>query len=274
MAYVDLHIHSTYSDGTFTPEEIVRRAVEAGVGAISVTDHDAIEGTLRAEPLARAAGLLYVRGVEIDTLWEGRDVHMLAYGADFEDERLLSIIREARERMDAMSDRLLARMLPDFPMLDAGEYAAFRRDPSLGGWKMLNYLLKKGVTRAMTDGMRFYARYGVTYASAGFRPAGEVAAAIRAAGGRAVLAHPGLTLSGEGNFPRALERLADEGVDGVECYYPAHTRDVEQICLSLCARRKLLPTAGSDCHGDFQDTQIGQTRTAMGKVPLELLGAS
>ena len=210
MAYVDLHIHSTYSDGTFTPEEIVRRAVEAGVGAISVTDHDAIEGTLRAEPLARAAGLLYVRGVEIDTLWEGRDVHMLAYKADFEDERLLSIIREARERMDEMSDRLLARMLPDFPMLDAGEYAAFRRDPSLGGWKMLNYLLKKGVTRAMTDGMRFYARYGVTYASAGFRPAGEVAAAIRAAGGRAVLAHPGLTLSGEGNFPRALERLVDE----------------------------------------------------------------
>lgn len=274
MAYVDLHIHSTCSDGTFTPEEIVRRAVEAGVGAISVTDHDAIEGTLRAEPLARAAGLLYVRGVEIDTLWEGRDVHMLAYKADFEDERLLSIIREARERMDAMSDRLLARMLPDFPMLDAGEYAAFERDSSLGGWKMLDYLLKKGVTRAMTDGMRFYARYGVTYADAGFRPAAEVVAAIRAAGGRAVLAHPGLTLSGVENFPRALERLADVGVDGVECYYPAHTRDVEQICLSLCARRGLLPTAGSDCHGAFQNTQIGQTRTAMDKVALELLGAS
>ena len=69
MRYADLHIHSTCSDGTL---------------AISVTDHDAVEGTLRAEPLARAAGLLYVHGVEIDTLWEGRDVHVLAYGADFE----------------------------------------------------------------------------------------------------------------------------------------------------------------------------------------------
>ena len=82
MAYADLHIHSTVSDGTLTPEEIVRLCRENGVGALSVTDHDAVEGTLSAAPLARAAGLLYVCGAEIDTLWEGRDVHVLCYGAD------------------------------------------------------------------------------------------------------------------------------------------------------------------------------------------------
>lgn len=179
MAYADLHIHSTVSDGTLTPEEIVRLCRENGVGALSVTDHDAVEGTLRAAPLARAAGLLYVCGVEIDTLWEGRDVHVLCYGADFTNAALLSCIREARARMDKMSDTLLTRMLGDFPALSAGEYAAFERDAALGGWKMLHYLMFKGVTRSMTDGMRFYAQYGVTYAEAGFLPTAEAARSAR-----------------------------------------------------------------------------------------------
>ena len=197
MAYADLHIHSTASDGTLSPEEIVRLCVENGVGALSVTDHDAVEGTLRAAPeavedafevlqveehrhtshgeqrrradegrhlgaapLARAAGLVYISGVEIDSLWQGRDVHVLCYGADLENGALLTCIREARARMDKMSDTLLMRMLGDFPALSAGEYAAFERDAALGGWKMLHYLLFKGVTRSMTDGMRAMARSG------------------------------------------------------------------------------------------------------------------
>lgn len=271
MAYADLHIHSTASDGTLSPEEIVRLCVENGVGALSVTDHDAVEGTLRAAPLARAAGLVYISGVEIDSLWRGRDVHVLCYGADLENGALLTCIREARARMDGMSDALLERMLKDFPALSKEEYAAFERDKTLGGWKMLHYLLFKGVTRSMTDGMRFYGRYGVSYAEAGFRPTAEVTSIIRAAGGKAILAHPGVTLRGEANFPRALEELAEEGADGLECWYPAHSRDVRETCLSLCRRRKLLVSAGSDCHGSFQDTQIGQTKTDMGDVSLELL---
>ena len=153
MAYADLHIHSTASDGTLSPEEIVRLCVENGVGALSVTDHDAVEGTLRAAPLARAAGLVYISGVEIDSLWRGRDVHVLCYGADLENGALLTCIREARARMDGMSDALLERMLKDFPALSKEEYAAFERDKTLGGWKMLHYLLFKGVTRSMTDEM-------------------------------------------------------------------------------------------------------------------------
>ncbi len=274
MPYADLHIHSTASDGTLTPEKIVRLCRKNGVGALSVTDHDAVEGTLAAAPLARKAGLLYVPGVEIDSLWEGRDVHVLCYGADLENGALLACIRDARARMDKMSDELLLRMRGDFPALDEDEYAAFERDPALGGWKMLHYLLSKGITRSMTEGMRFYGQYGVTYADAGFLPTNEVARRIREAGGRAVLAHPGVTLRGERDFARALARLMDEGLDGVECYYPLHSRDAREICLSLCRRRGLLVSAGSDCHGDFQDTQIGQTKTELGDVSLELLGAT
>ena len=71
---------------------------------------------------------------------------------------------------------------------------------------------------------------------------------------------------------RALARLMDEGLDGAECFYPLHSRDVRETCLSLCRRRDLLVSAGSDCHGSFQNTQIGQTKTDMADVSLELLG--
>ena len=274
MPYADLHIHSTVSDGTLAPEAVVRACLESGVGALSITDHNAVEGTLAGAPLARAAGLAYVCGVEIDTLWEGRDVHVLCYGADFEDTALRACICEARARMDKMSDVLLARMQKDFPALSAEGYAAFVRDPALGGWKMLHYLLSKGISRSMADGMRFYGQYGVTYADAGFRPTAEVVKCIRNAGGRAILAHPGVTLRGERDFGRALSRLMDEGLDGVECFYPKHSRDVREACLGLCRRRGLLATAGSDCHGSFQDTHIGQTKTDMCDVALEPLGAT
>ena len=241
MQYVDLHIHSTFSDGTLTPGEIVR-AARGGRRRRAFRYRPRRRGRLAAGRAPGARGRLrYVRGVEIDSLWEGRDVHVLCYGADFACPRLMDVVREARLRMDEMSDTLLARMSPDFPALDAAEYAAFERDVSLGGWKLLHYLMAKGITRAMTDGMRLYARYGVTYAQAGFRPTGEVIAAIHAAGGRAVLAHPGVTLAGEGNFPL---RPCAPGRRGRGRAWSATTRAtaarVEQICLGLCARRGLL----------------------------------
>ena len=83
-----------------------------------------------------------------------------------------------------------------------------------------------------------------------------------------------MTLRGERDFARALARLMDEGLDGAECFYPLHSRDVRETCLSLCRRRGALVTAGSDCHGGFQDTQIGQTKTQLSDVSLELLGGS
>ena len=79
---------------------------------------------------------------------------------------------------------------------------------------------------------------------------------------------------GERDFGRALIRLLDEGLDGVECYYPLHSRDARETCLSLCRRRDLLVSAGSDCHGSFQNTQIGQTKTDMRDVSLELFGVT
>jgi len=147
MNYADLHIHSLYSDGSFTPEEIVRRAKAAGVKLISVTDHNVAEGSLATEALAKAAGLDYICGAEIDGIHENVDVHILCYGADFTDAGLTACLRHARSRLDDMSTELLRRMIPDYPALSLEDYERFRHDSRFGGWDRISmdetYLSKK-----------------------------------------------------------------------------------------------------------------------------------
>lgn len=260
--YADLHVHSTDSDGTYSPEEIVRRAAEREVGLLAVCDHNRIEGSLKTEPLARAAGLRFLRGVEIDSMLLGVDAHILCYGADFSNAPLLSAIRHARARLDWMSDELLNRMLPDYPQLSAEAYAAFPMDSALGGWKLLQYLYRAGITASLRGGFRFYDEYDVTYASAGFQSAAEIIALIHAANGCAVLAHPGVTFCKEA-ISRGLDAALGCGIDGVECYYPKHAPALQQSLLAFCRAHGLSVTAGSDCHGAFGSAQIGETQTPL-----------
>lgn len=256
--FADLHIHSVFSDGTLSPREIVDRAVKNGVGLIAVCDHNVVEGSIRTAPLAREAGLRFLPGVELDCLLEGCDTHILCYGADFSDARLMEIVRHARHCLDRMSDDLLERMLADFPQLSREAYDELAFDHSLGGWKLLQYLVRAGVTDSLKGGLHFYDDYGVTYHQAGFREAAEVIAAIHAAGGCAILAHPGVTFSDVNAGLRAALRC---GIDGVECHYPKHSQALTETLLAFCAENGLCVTAGSDCHGAFGSADVGETRT-------------
>ena len=271
MAFADLHIHSVYSDGSLTPAEIVRIARANNVELISVCDHNEVRGTLECAPLARAAGLRYIPGVEIDAMHEGADIHILCYGADLSNVALLGCIRHARIILDEMSTELLRRMRKDYPRMSLEEYEAFVHNPSRGGWKMLQYLHAKGVTPDLKAGFPLYERYGVTYADAGFDSAGEIIDAIHAAGGRAVLAHPGVVFpTGRlTQFEQCVEDAMDLGLDGIECYYVRHSAGITRSCLDICARHDAMITAGSDCHGAFNHNEIGQTRTPVEQLALK-----
>ena len=270
MSFADMHIHSVYSDGTYTPEEIVQIARAGCVELISVCDHNEVRGTLEILPLARAAGVKCVSGVEIDAMFEGTDIHILCYGARLDDAELLARIRHARAKLDGMSTELLARMKPDYPRLDMEEYDAWAHDTARGGWKMLQYLAAKGVVPDMKSAMPLYDRYGVTYAAAGFDAAEDVIRAIHRAGGRAVLAHPGVVFPTENlrDFAARVEAAMELGLDGIECHYPRHSAGVVRCCLDICRRRGTMITAGSDCHGAFNHNEIGQTRTPVSALVL------
>lgn len=270
MAFADMHIHSLYSDGSYSPEEIVRIARASSVELISICDHNEVRGTLAAAPIAQAAGLKYLCGVEIDAIHQNSDIHILCYGADLSDGALLKRIHHARWALDEMSVELLRRMLKDYPQLSMNEFQAFVHDAKRGGWKMLQYLQHKGITASLRDGFPLYERYNVTYAAAGFDPAEEIIAAIHAAGGRAVLAHPGVVFpTGRlTQFEACIEACMELGMDGIECYYARHSAGITRCCLEICRRRGALITAGSDCHGAFNHNEIGQTKTPVERLVL------
>lgn len=270
MSFVDMHIHSIHSDGTYTPAEIVRRAKENGAGLISVCDHNAVKGTLEAVALAKEAGLDFIPGVELDAIWRDLDIHVLCYGADFNHPALAKLIADARQLLDEMSSTLLLNMQRDYPQLDMDEYLAMPHDTTLGGWKMLKYMWIKGVSQNMKDGFRFYELYDVSYAKAGFKSVKETIETIHAAGGRAVLAHPGVTLpyNDMDEFKNLLLEILQEGFDGVECFYPRNSKALTRMCRDICREKGLMITAGADCHGAFGKHIICETRTERDQIEL------
>ena len=266
MGNVDLHIHSQVSDGTMTPDEIIERAIEQGVTTLAIADHDEIDSSLALKPLCEAHGIRYIPAVEHTALFDGHCVHILSYHADLMHSEFTALRKRARRALDGMSETMIERMAKQDARVSPEDFAAFERDPSLGGWKGLEYLMHRGVTASMQDGMRHYGHHGVSYVDADFPSLSETIAAIHAAGGIAVLAHPGDTIptmtAGDPEpqvaFQRELDRLIAQGLDGVECYYPDHEPWVTQACLDKCNAEGLAITSGSDCHGTFQYTDIGQ----------------
>ena len=281
MGNVDLHIHSYYSDGSMSPEQIADFAAQRGVTTLAIADHDMIQGSVALKPLCAARGIRHIPAVEHCANHQDLHVHVLSYFADFENAAYLSMIRRARKALDDMSITLIERMQPHEPRVTVESYMGFTRNPALGGWACLEYLMHCGVTQSMTAGMPYYPRYGISYADADFPSLKETIDTIHRAGGVAILAHPAETLrpalqsapeqAQKQLFCRALEALMGEGFDGIECYYPLHEDWVTQACLDLCEARGLMVTSGSDSHGIFGNTrEIGAMNVDESQVRLHV----
>ncbi len=258
--FADLHVHTWYSDSSLSPAQAVEEAVTHGVGVLAIADHEGFAGSLEAQPFAQAAGLVLIPAVELECGWGTRQLHVLCYGARPGDPALTALAGRSRRILDGMSDQLIEVMKGDYPALSLEEYQEFSYDRSLGGWKGLHYLLAKGVTQTLRQGMGLYAAYGITYEQAGFPQLEQLLAIIRQAGGRAVLAHPGHSLGQEdlAALEGQVRELVEQGLEGVECHYPLHRPDTTAMLRRVCLEKGLLLTAGSDCHGAFGRTRVGE----------------
>lgn len=268
--YADLHIHTCFSDGTMSPEEIAKKAAEAGVGLIAVTDHNMLEGSRLAIRACEHRGVHCIPAVELDSMDGSNGLHILAYGVDLDDIPFSAFVSKSRRLLDLCSDRLVSAMEADYPSLSTAAYEAFVHDRRMGGWKALQYLLTNGVTTRLKEGIPFYEKYRVGVSSAGFPPVEQVCHSIKAAGGYAVLAHPGesLKFNDSGELRNELRRLADCGIDGIECYYPTHGAEITKACLEVCRQMNLLITSGSDFHGAFSGAEIGAMRMPVEELRL------
>jgi predicted metal-dependent phosphoesterase TrpH len=256
----DLHIHSFYSDGTMSPEDILAEALAKGVGLLSITDHDILEGSRELQRLCNKQDIQCISGVELDSLDNGIDIHILGYGMNLSDDVFCAFVEKNRSLLEQVSIKLVEKMQQDYASINLEDYLKYTYDNRKGGWKALHYLMEKGLTKTLIDGCTFYPRYGCTYDCVEFPSVATVCQYIHNAGGKAVLAHPGVVIKQKDMdiFKNEVIQLVDLGLDGIECYYPTHTNDITKACVEICKDRNLLITSGSDCHGQFQDTEIGE----------------
>lgn len=250
---VDLHLHSTFSDGLLTPAELVDRAVAIGLRAIAIADHDNVGGIPEAIAAGRLAGVEIVSGVELSVVWrDHQDIHLLGYDFDPYHEPLcrsleeFRLFRASRSRLilDKVNERLVEQQLPP---LDFGEVAALAGG-TMGRPHIGQALVNAGHVHSMEAAFQ---RYLVPCnVPKRYFPVDEAIAMLHAAGGCAVLAHPPFIKVSE----RGLETLVDEfiamGLDGLEVYNAGADNATIDRHLTLARRRNLLVTGGSDFHRD------------------------
>jgi len=246
----DLHLHTSASDGTWTPGTLVENIIRAGITVFAVTDHDSVENVKLTSDLVSGMDLKFVRGVEINTMENSHIFHILGYNIDPENgllNKILQVNRDTMEKRDERSIKILQEM--GYPV-SFDEFLAYENNPGRGGWKALNYTMDKGLCQHYKEYFRLFGEKRNEPGIEGCAKPETAISAVKAAGGIPVLAHPGSGLYGDN--PLELVSLAIEmGVEGIECFHPENGDDTTEFCLELCRRENLYITGGSDCHGTF-----------------------
>ena len=248
MSGVDLHTHTTASDGTYTPAELVREAVRRGVRVLAVTDHDSVDAVAPALLTARAyPPLELVPGIEINTDDPGGEIHILGYFVDHEAGWLGDLLREFRQERAARVHRIVERLAALGHPIDADEVFALVQEGSAGRPHVAQVMVRRGYVGTVREAFdRFLAAGKPAYVPHRKVSPREACEIIRRAGGLAVVAHPGFHEDPE----EMVRTLAGTGLlDGVECYYAEHSPEQTGRFLGLCRELGLAPTGGSDFHG-------------------------
>ena len=243
---VDLHSHTTASDGTLRPRELVDLAAGHGVGVLAVTDHDSTDGVAEARAAAAVhAGLTVVPGIEINCDVDGAELHVLGYFLDLEAEWFQDFLREQRAERAARIHRILAKLADLGVHIHADEVFALVKEGSAGRPHVAQAMVHRGYVRSVREAFdRFLHTGGPASAPRRRLTPEEAVAVIRRARGVPVLAHPGLA-----NRDTMIPGLIEAGLLGIESYYPEHSAAQTESYLELCRRHGLVATGGSDFHG-------------------------
>ena len=258
---IDLHIHTTMSDGTDTPEEIIGKVRDAGIKIFSVTDHDAINGCTMIMGALRDGDPVFIPGAEFNSRDEGGRYHILGYGFDPEAPSINGIVEAAHElrmkKVHARLDFLRKELGFDLP---EDEIAKLLELNNPGKPHIANLLVRYGYAENKEQGIEYIDRKH--FKSEYLHPK-DVITAIRDAGGIPVLAHPPY---GSGNeiivkeeLSERVERLIGYGIEGLEGYYSGFTNVLRDEVISLAVRHDLFVTAGSDYHGSNKLVVLGDT---------------
>jgi predicted metal-dependent phosphoesterase TrpH len=262
---IDLHTHSTASDGTLTPAKLMAAAAEAGLDVIAITDHDTTGGW-EAAAAARPAGLTVVRGAELSCRWYGTDpaipLHLLAYLFDPQEPELAAELARVRADRELRGEKIVGLLVADGVDITWPEVMEYAAGGSIGRPHIAQALIRAGLVATTNEAFAsrwLGARYFVPKADM------EVFAAVRlvrAAGGVPVLAHPRATRRGRIVPDELIVELAAAGLLGLEADHEDHSPDERAHVRALADRLSLVATGSSDFHGTHKTVQLGAFTTA------------
>lgn len=249
MPTIDLHLHTTASDGRCTPEDLVARVAAAGIRVMSVTDHDTRAAESAARAAAKAHGIEFVSGIEITAVHGGKDVHVLGYGLPSDIAELDTLLADQRrrriERAREIADRLARLNVPiDVDALMAT--AANGSGKAIARPQIAAFLVSAGHVSSIAEAFDRYLdeRSPAYVPHQGVSPV-EIVTLIGRHGGVASLAHPGQL-----EKDHVIEELVEAGMPCLEVYHSSHPEDVQQHYAAMASRFGLVPTGGSDFHGE------------------------
>jgi predicted metal-dependent phosphoesterase TrpH len=245
MKFADLHLHTYFSDGTFSPEELVGHGRRLGFAALALTDHDSVEGCARMAAACAAAAIDFIPGTELTAEHNDTEIHLLGYYVDTQNQTLLSRIAKfqavRQNRIHEMVGRLNGLNVP----LKVESVFALANCKSPGRPHVARALVKAGLVGNLDEAFeRFLKKNRPAWVPKAKMSALESVDLIHQAGGLAVMAHPGLNRTDD-----VIPVLVEAGLDGIECFHTKHSTVTSERYLEIADKYHLLVTGGSDCHG-------------------------
>lgn len=262
MCFIDLHVHSSVSDGTFSPAEVTALALETGLRAYALTDHDSIDGIGEAMQAAEGTGLKVIPGTELSSIYEGTEIHILGLYLDPDAPELKQALQKLRSDRDRRNLEMLSRLQKDGFQIQLSDLNDGREDLVITRAHFARALLEKGYVKTMDQAFRSYLDHGKKYCppKETISPP-EAIRLIRSAGGFPALAHPVQYKLGWKKTEAMIADLTEMGLMGVEVYYSSHNISDSAKLREISRRCDLLPTGGSDFHGSNKpDIKLGSGR--------------
>ena len=244
MGKADLHIHTDASDGDCTPEEILQKAIEKGLETISITDHDTIKGYNEARKSELSNKIELLPGVEMSVRWGEKEVHLLSYCFDPDDEDVnLLLLQQSGARRRRMA-RIVEHLQKQGIDIDMDEVRAEAGFSNIGRPHAASVLMSKGVVSTFNEAfIRYLSSEKLDNISAEYCTLTDALNVMKKAGGVLSIAHPGPIYSAD-----EVDQMIELGVDGLECIHPSHPYPVQKNYTKIAKQRNLIVTGGSDYH--------------------------
>ena len=262
MDFVDLHVHSNASDGTFSPSQVVELAKNAGLDAFALTDHDTTAGVPEALEKGRDLNIEVIPGIEVSSSFDGTEIHILGLFVNSDDPVLAAMLEKMRISRDRRNEKMLENLAADGISFTKEELCGDNPDTIITRAHIAHALVAKGICSGMDQAFKKYLQYGGRYcAQKEHLSPEEVVKTLISNGAFVALAHPFQYKFGDKKTEELIAHMADLGMKGLEVYHSSNNKLESMKLQEMAVRHHLLPTGGSDFHGGNKpDISIGTGR--------------